>query len=75
MEQTRIERINELSRLSRERELTEAEQTERQTLRAEYIASMRASFTATMESTYLVDEQGNKTKLRGKLDNPSDKED
>ena len=39
MDQKKIDRINELSRISRERELTEEEQTERKALRLEYIES------------------------------------
>ena len=33
MEQTKLDRINELARLAKERELTETEQTERAALR------------------------------------------
>ena len=42
MEKEKIERINELGRLAKERELTEEEQAERATLREEYIAYFRA---------------------------------
>lgn len=63
MEQWKLDRINELARLAKERELTEAELEERQTLRKEYIESWRASVIDTLENTYLVDEHGNKTKL------------
>ncbi|MGL6249170.1 MAG: DUF896 domain-containing protein, partial [Culicoidibacterales bacterium] len=41
MNQKLIDRINELARLARERELTQAEQTERQTLRQEYLKLFR----------------------------------
>lgn len=41
MEKEKIDRINELGRLSRERELTEEERTEQAALRAEYIADFR----------------------------------
>lgn len=63
MEQWKLDRINELAKLAKERELTEEETAERQTLRQEYIESWRASVIDTLENTYLVDEQGNKTKL------------
>lgn len=63
MEQWKLDRINELAKLAKERELTEAELEERQTLRKEYIESWRASVIDTLENTYLVDEHGNKTKL------------
>ena len=41
MEKSKIDRINELGRLAKERELTEDEKAEREALRAEYIAEFR----------------------------------
>ena len=41
MEQIKIDRINELARIAKERELTEEEKEEREALRAEYIAEVR----------------------------------
>ena len=41
MVQEKMDRISELTRISRERELTEAEKTERQALREEYLAEWR----------------------------------
>ena len=66
MEQSRIDRISELTRISRERELTPEEQKERAELRAEYIAAIRMSLTGTLDNTYIVDEAGNKRKLSQK---------
>ncbi len=66
MEQVNIERINELTRLSRERELTEAEQKERTMLREAYIASMKQSLSDQIDRIRLVDEQGNQVKVRKK---------
>ena len=66
MEQSRIDRISELTRLSRERELTAEEQTERQALREEYVASVKASLQGHLDNTYYVDEKGNKVKLKRK---------
>ena len=43
MEQKKIDRISQLSRLSRERELTEEEKQEQQLLRREYVDSMKQS--------------------------------
>ncbi len=63
MEQKKIDRINELARLAKERELTPAEQEERQILRREYIDSFKASLVGTLENTYIVDEKGNKKKV------------
>lgn len=59
-------RISELTRISRERELTEAEQTERQALREEYLNDWRKSTKAVLDNTYIVDEKGNKRKLEKK---------
>ena len=41
MEKTKVDRINELGRLSRERELTAAEKAEQKALREEYLAEVR----------------------------------
>ena len=69
IEQWKKDRISELTRISRERELTAEEQTERQALREEYLASWRESVIGTLENTYLVDEKGNKTKVQKKKRN------
>lgn len=66
MEQHKIDRISELSRLSRERALTAGEAAEREALRGEYRASIRQSLQAHLDNTYLVNEQGEKQKLRKK---------
>ena len=64
MKQEKINRISELTRISRERELTDEEKAERQELRNEYIASYKASLIANLENTYIVDDKGNKTKVK-----------
>ena len=43
MEKNKIDRINELARLAKERELTDEEKAEQQVLRAEYLAEFRRS--------------------------------
>ena len=43
MEKKKVDRINELGRLMRERPLTDAERAEQAALRAEYIAEVRAA--------------------------------
>ena len=43
MEKAKIDRINELGRLSKERELTETEKAEQKALREEYLAEDRAA--------------------------------
>ncbi len=66
MNQEKIDRINELARLAKQRELTQEEQDERQKLRREYIDAFKASLIGTLESTYIVDEKGNKKKIEKK---------
>ena len=63
MEKEKMDRISELTRLSRERELTEDEKTERAALSAEYLKDWRESTINVLENTYIVDEKGNKRKL------------
>ena len=41
MEKNKVDRINELARLSKQRELTEEEKAEQAALRAEYLAEVR----------------------------------
>ena len=66
MEQWEYDRISELTRISRERELTPEEQEERAQLRRKYIDSFKRSLTSQLDMTYIVDEKGNKTKLERK---------
>lgn len=63
MEQSRIDRINELSKKSKTVGLTEEEKVEQMQLRKEYVAAFKASLVAQLENTYVVDEKGNKRKL------------
>ena len=66
MDKNKIDRINELARLAKERVLTEEETAERETLRKEYISEWRKSTIDLLENTYIVDENGNKRKLEKK---------
>lgn len=61
-----IERINELARKAKTEGLTAEEQAERDRLRQEYIADFRRSLISQLDNTYIMDEQGNKTKLERK---------
>ncbi len=64
MEQSKIDRINELARKAKTPEgLTEAEVNEQKILRQEYINSFKANLISQLENTYIVDEKGNKRKL------------
>ena len=60
MEKSKLERISELTRISRERALTEAEQEERTMLRRQYADEMCGSLKATLDHTWVVDGQGNR---------------
>ena len=69
MEQSRIDRINELARASRERELTPEEKEEQAKLRKEYVAAFKASLVAQLDNTYIIDEKGNKTAVKDRRKN------
>lgn len=63
--QEQIDRINELAHKSKTPEgLTDAEKAEQKVLRQAYIDSFRESLVANLESTYIVDEHGNKKKVQ-----------
>ena len=47
MEKEKVDRINELGRIAKERELTPDEQAERQALREEYMKEFRAALRGT----------------------------
>jgi uncharacterized protein YnzC (UPF0291/DUF896 family) len=70
MEQSKIDRINELARLAKERALTEEELSERDALRKEYIAAWRESTIAVLENTYIQTPDGKKHKLQRKGELP-----
>lgn len=63
MEQSKIDRINELARKSKMEGLTEEEKAEQAVLRREYIDSVKASLVGHLDNTYVVDAKGNKRKL------------
>lgn len=62
----RLERINELARIAKERELTPEEIEERDRLRREYLAAFKANLTAQLDSTYIVDAKGNKVPVKSR---------
>ncbi len=66
MDQKKIDRINELARKAKVQELTPEETEERAQLRAEYIAAYKRNLVAALESVRVVDDDGNKTKLKKK---------
>ena len=64
MEKANIERINELSRISRERALTPEEQAERQKRRADYIAAFRAQMRGQLDNTVVQYPDGTQKPLK-----------
>lgn len=71
MEKEKLNRINELARLSKERELNPEELSERDALRKEYIAEWRRGAEHVLENTYIVGLDGKKRKLERKPRNTS----
>ncbi len=64
MDQKKIDRINEFARRVKAGEtLTAEELAERDALRREYIASVKASLTGQLDRTYIVGPDGAKRKL------------
>ncbi len=61
-----MNRISELTAISRQRELTEAEQIERKALREEYLAEWKCSLKQTLDNTYVIGPDGMKRKLKNK---------
>ena len=70
MEQHKIDRINELARLAKQRALTAEELAERDILRKEYLADWRRSTIAVLENTYIQTPDGKKHKLPKKGETP-----
>ena len=67
MDQKQIDRINELARKAKTPVgLTEAEKAEQAALRRAYIDSVLGDLRGQLDNTYVVDEKGNKRKLRKK---------
>lgn len=66
MKQEQIDRINELARKAKAAGLTEEEKAEQAVLRRAYIDSVLGNLKGQLDHTYLVDEQGNKRKLKKK---------
>lgn len=67
MENSKLERINELARLAKERALTAEELAERDALRREYIAEWREGALQVLDSTYIQTPDGKKHKLQRKV--------
>ncbi|MEE1048411.1 MAG: DUF896 domain-containing protein [Clostridia bacterium] len=61
-----INRINALAKKSREEGLTEEEKQEQAELRQKYIKMFRQGVENTLSNVYIMDEKGNKKKVRKK---------
>ena len=66
MENTKLRRINELAKLAKARQLTEAELAERDVLRKEYIAEWRRGAEQVLDNTYIIGPDGVKRRLKKK---------
>ena len=66
MDQKKIDRINELAHKAKAEGLTEEEQKEREVLRQEYLNAIMRNAREVLDNTYIVDEKGNKRRLKGK---------
>ncbi|MBQ6718074.1 MAG: DUF896 domain-containing protein [Clostridia bacterium] len=63
MEQSKIDRINELARKQKAEGLTEEEKTEQAALRREYIEGYKRSLMAQLDNMYIVEPDGSKKKV------------
>ena len=68
MEHEKVERINELARLAKQRELTPEEQTERAALRKEYLDGFRENMRQVLEGIKLQRPDGSLEPLQKKQD-------
>ena len=64
MENSKLNRINELARLAKTVGLTDEQTAERTVLRAEYVAEFRAAASATLDNTFIERPDGTKEKLK-----------
>ncbi len=64
MEKEKLNRINELARASKERDLTEEERAEQQALRQEYVNEIRLSFGAMLDNTVIQYPDGSRKSLK-----------
>ena len=66
MEKAKVDRINELARLSKERALSEEEKAEQQVLRKEYIEDYRRSLRGILDNTVIQRPDGTREKIKPK---------
>lgn len=63
MEKKKLDRLSELTRISRRRELTEKEKAEREELRNEYRRAVTGNLRAQLESMTIIEPDGSKIKV------------
>ena len=73
MNKIKLDRLSELTRISRIRELTNEEKEERQTLRNEYRQSVIGNLTAQLEHTTIIEPDGTKIKVKDMKNKGEDK--
>lgn len=66
MEQSKIDRINELARKQKTEGLTEEEKAEQAVLRREYIEGYKKSLMSQLDNMYIVEPDGTKKKVTPK---------
>ena len=66
MEQSKIDRINELARKQKSEGLTEEEKVEQAALRREYIDGYKRSLMSQLDNMYIVEQDGTKRKVTPK---------
>ena len=66
MEQSKIDRINELARKQKSESLTDEEKQEQAALRREYIESYKRSLMSQLDNMYIVEPDGTKKKVTPK---------
>lgn len=66
MEQSKLDRTNELARLSKTRELTNAEKSEQKKLRDEYIRLVHNNLRGQLQNIRIVEKDGSITSLKKK---------
>lgn len=66
MEQTKLDRINELARLSKTRELTSDEKAEQKKLRDEYIKLVHNNLRGQLQNIRIVEQDGSVRALKKK---------
>ena len=64
MENSKLQRINELAHIAKQRGLTAEEIAERDILRKEYIAEWREGARQVLDNTYILTPDGKKHKLQ-----------